>query len=78
MDLILDLVKDLPWFADILMMMGVLRMIFKPLFSIAHTLVGVTETKADDQALASFQASKGYAAIVWALDFFASVKLPKK
>lgn len=78
MDLILDLVKGLPWFADVLMLMGVLRLIFKPLFSIADTLVSATETKADDEYLASFKASKGYAVIVWALDFFASVKLPKK
>ena len=77
MDIVLDLVKGLPWFADVLMLMGVLRMIFKPVFSIAATLVGATETKVDDEALASFKASKGYALIVWALDFFASVKLPK-
>ena len=77
MDIVLDIVKSLPWFADVLMLMGMLRLIFKPLFSIIQTVVDATDSKVDDQYLAGIRNSKGYALVVWALDFFASVKLPK-
>lgn len=77
MDLILELLKTLPWFADLLMIMGVLRLIFKPLFTIIGTVVEATESKVDDSYLAGIKASKGYAIVVWSLDFFASVKMPK-
>lgn len=77
MDMILDIVKTLPWFADLLMLMGVLRLIFKPTFTIISSVVDATESKVDDQYLAGIKGSKGYAIVVWGLDFFASVKMPK-
>ena len=77
MDIILDIVKSLPWFGDLLMLMGVLRLVFKPLFNILGSVVDATDSKVDDQYLAGLKASKGYAVVLWALDFFASVKISR-
>lgn len=78
MDIILGILESLPWYGDLLLVMGTLRMVFKPLFSIIATVVKATPSKTDDKLLVELQSSNTYAILVWAIDFFASVKIPRK
>jgi len=45
--------------------------------SIIGTVVSSTPLRADDDALKAFKESRFYQILVWAIDYFASVKLPK-
>jgi len=60
----------------VLMLMGTMRSILKPLMTGLHEIAKVTPTQYDDNLLASFENSKAYTALCWVLDFLASVKLP--
>ncbi len=60
-----------------LVILGVFRVIFKPLMSFVQVYVKATPSTSDDAALASFEASKAYTTLVWCVDFLLSVKLPK-
>ncbi len=77
MEMFLDLVKSLPWFGDLMIIMGVLRIVFKPIFSIIATIVDATPTESDDKLLAEVRDTKAYALVLWTIDYFASVKFPK-
>jgi hypothetical protein len=62
----------------ILLIIGSLRVIFKPLFALAYAIASVTEDTKDDEAIKSIEEHKITKAIVFALDYIASIKLPKK
>ena len=75
MDVIMGILETLPWYGSLVLVMGTLRVIFKPLFSIIQTVVKATPSKTDDKLLTELKGSNAYAILVWAIDFFASVKL---
>lgn len=64
--------------AQIIMIIGMLRVVMKPLMSLIQAVVQVTPSLADDSFLAKILEHKVYKAIVYLLDWSASVKLPKK
>lgn len=66
-----------PHGATLLMVMGILRAVFKPLFAVAHAYVEATETPEDDAKLAEIEQSKLVKGIAFALDYVASVKIKK-
>lgn len=66
-----------PAFATLIVMMGTLRLVFKPIMTAINEVVGLTETKVDDEYLKKVLSSKYYKAICWLIDFLASVKLPQ-
>ena len=78
MDILLSILEGLPWYGDLLFGMGVLRAIFKPIFSVVQIIVSSTKTKTDDEALAELQESKLWALLVWFIDYFSSIKLIPK
>jgi hypothetical protein len=77
-DLILSLVQKWPVVSTVLMVVGVLRFINKPLFSFLRTFVLATPSKKDDQILDKVESSKVYKTICYILDWFGSIKLPSK
>lgn len=77
MEEFLDIIKDLPWFADAALIMGTFRIVCKPLFGILETIVKATPSQADDRILGEMRNTSTYRLLAWAIDYFASVKLPK-
>ncbi len=61
-----------------LTIVGVLRSVFKPLMSLAEAFVAAVPNPNAKAELETFEKSKIYAAIVWVVDFLASVKLPQQ
>lgn len=65
---VVSIAKDHPWIATVLLVMAALRMVFKPIMSLALSRRG--------PASSSPETSSWYRAIAWILDFGASIKLP--
>lgn len=65
------------WLTQVLVIMASLRVVFKPLMGLADALVIVIPGTKDNEFLEKIKKSKAYGIIVWIVDFFASVKLPK-
>ncbi len=76
--ILLELVSSHPAVASVLMGIGVLRAIFKPLMTVLDKYVESTPSAKDDEKLAKFYSSKAYKVVAWILDYTASIKLPKK
>ena len=74
-ELIQELILANPNLASVFVVIGVIRTINKPLFSIIRTIVEATPEKEDDKALDRFERSKTYKAILYMLDWFGSVKI---
>ena len=74
--LILSLVAQYPVLASVLLVMGGLRIVVKPLMGILHELAIYTPTQKDDELLGKVEASSFYKGLVYVVDWFASVKLP--
>ena len=64
--------------SKVLMVIGGLRVIFKPLMSLIQAVVGLSPSVKDDSILSMIIESKVYKVIAYALDWSASIKLPKK
>lgn len=66
-----------PYVTTILLVMGTLRAIFKPLTFLAEAYVKSTPDTKDDETLAEVENSKLYKGFAFVLDYLASVKLIK-
>lgn len=73
-----ELIAKYPVLASVVGVVGILRLIFKPLFSFFHSYVLATPTSRDDEFLVKVEKSKFYSVIVFLLDYIGSIKLPKK
>jgi hypothetical protein len=71
-------VEKYPILMTVFFVIGFLRAINKPLFTFLGTLVKATPTPKDDEILQTVETSKIYKAIVFVLDWTASVKIPAK
>ena len=78
MEQILELIAQYPVVSSILVVVGALRLVFKPIMTAIAAIVEVTPSKKDDDLLVKAQSSAVYKAIVWAIDYLASIKLPVK
>lgn len=78
MEIIMELAIKYPAIASVLMLMGVLRAVFKPLMSLLHAYVEATPSEKDNELLKKIMDSKAYSVIQYILDYTASIKLPKK
>jgi hypothetical protein len=63
---------------QVIAIIGSLRLIIKPLMGLIEAYVAITPTKNDDLLPAKIMESKAYKSIIYILDWFASLKLPKK
>lgn len=73
--LLLLLVGKFPMLTTVLLVVGTLRAVNKPLFALLHAFVEATPSTADDEKLAAVEASGIYKGFTFVLDWFASVKV---
>lgn len=73
---LIDLVSKFPWVAVVLLVVGIFRLVFKPIMAIVESIVLYTPTPNDDVALAKFEASGFYKALLWVVNYLLSIKLP--
>ena len=66
-----------PIILTILSIMGMARLILKPLMTFLHEMVVVTETTKDNEILDKVEASKIYKGLLFVLDYAFSLKLKK-
>jgi hypothetical protein len=79
MDVILGLFKSLPeWLMVVIMIMGSLRLVVKPVLELVKAIVLITPSKNDDELPAKIEKSGVYKAVIFVLDWFASIKPVKK
>ena len=57
---------------------GSLRVFIKPIMAAVETYVLYTPKTKDDEKLAKLKDSKGYKTFVFIMDWFVSIKFPKK
>ena len=72
--LLLDLVSKYPVIASIIAVVGILRLVVKPLMSIARAVAANTVSPKDDAVLDKVEASGVWKGLLWVLDYIASVK----
>lgn len=73
------LVVKYPVLATVLMLIGILRAIFKPIVTYLENRAAATPDTADDEKIKAVEASGWYRALAWVLDFGASIKVgPQK
>ena len=76
--MLLPLIAKFPVLASVLMVIGVLRLVNKPLFAFLRTVVDATPTPKDNEILVKIETSKAYKYVSFVLDYLGSVKLPQK
>lgn len=76
-DVILTFVNQSPTLSMLLMAMGGLRLVLKPIMAYYEKKVAESPDKADDEKLAKMKEAGWYKALAFILDYAASVKLPK-
>ena len=76
-DLVVKLLSGYPEFAAFLAMMGFLRAVNKPLFTLIQKAVDATDTKIDNETWSKIRDHKVMKSFLWLLDFTASIKIPK-
>ena len=76
LELIVSLAGKYPIVITIVSVIGVLRLVFKPLFTFLHAVVDAVPGDADNKLLDGFEKGKAYQVAKFVLDLFASVKLP--
>lgn len=77
-DLLAAQLAKVGWAGQLLMIVGGLRVLLKPLMSVVQAYVQYTVSPDDDAMLAKFMDSPVYKGLAYVLDWFASIKLPKK
>jgi hypothetical protein len=76
LELLTELITKWPWVHYVLIAVGVMRVVFKPLFSLLQAAALATPSPKDDSFLAAVMDSKIYKAVAYALDYLGSIKLP--
>lgn len=62
---------------QIVSIIGTLRLLIKPAMEILKVVVAITPSKSDDNLPEKVEASKPYKAVVFCLDWLASIKIKK-
>ena len=75
--ILLAMIAKYPIMSSILMAMGLLRAINKPIFALVQAFVDYTLTTSDNEKFEKFKNNAIVKKILWLLDYTASVKLPK-
>ena len=79
MDVLLPILQDLvskyPVISTIVFVIGVCRVVIKPLMSVARAVVDLTPNQADNAKLDEVEASSAMKTLLYVLDWFASIKL---
>ena len=75
--ILIDLVQRFPVLSTVLLIVGGLRVVLKPLMVYLEEHVASTPCPEDDEKLKKIKSSKWYRVLNFVLDYSASVKLPK-
>lgn len=75
--MLMEIMSQSPLLSMILMVMGGLRLVLKPIMAYYEKKVAESPDKADDEKLAKMKEAGWYKALAFVLDYAASVKLPK-
>lgn len=78
MDFFLEFLSKYPMVSMVMFYMSLMRIIFKPLCSLALEVTKATPSPKDEVVVEGFMNGKVYKAVAYALDWVASIKLPKK
>jgi len=79
MELILvEMIAKYPVVMSIVVIVGSLRLLIKPVFEFLIKVADSTETQKDNELLQKVMNSKGYSVVVFLVDYLSSVKLPVK
>jgi hypothetical protein len=70
-----DWVIKWPWLSTVIMVIGVLRVIAKPIMTLIESTVKATPSSADDAAWAKVYASLPFTWFCWLLNYTASIKI---
>lgn len=77
-ELILEFIINNQGAASFLVVVGLLRAVFKPIFAVVQAYVDHTPDKEDNEKLEKLKANRYYKMLVFILDYVTSIKLPKK
>lgn len=77
-DLILPFLMSNPHLAVLITVMSVARVVFKPACALVQLYVDATPGESDNQKWKALQEHKVFKAVAYAVDYFLSIKLPKK
>ncbi len=66
-----------PTIAALIVFMGTIRLVMKPIVSAIMQIVDMTETKSDNEFVQKIIESKTYKAVTWVLDYVGSIKVPQ-
>lgn len=69
-----QLAVQYPWIATIFMVVGVIRLVVKPLMELAKGVVASTPSTADDAMVANVESSKIYKTFLFVIDWLFSIK----
>jgi hypothetical protein len=75
--MIVNFAANYPIFVVIASVIGILRIINKPLFALLHAIASITKSEKDNEILAKVESSKAYALFCYLLDYVASIKIKK-
>lgn len=75
--ILIPIISKYPIVASILMVVGGLRVVIKPIMSALRSYVEYTDSPNDNVKLDKIESSKLYKTLSYILDYLASVKLPK-
>lgn len=74
---IVQLATQFPVLASIIFVMGLMRLVFKPLMEIIHNVVATTESPKDDAVLAKIESSIPFKVLAFLVDYIGSIKIKK-
>lgn len=77
MEFLLPYIQKYPTLMSVLIIVGGLRLIFKPLMGLIQTYVDYTPSQSDNEFLKKIMESFIYKKLVWVIDYLGSIKLPK-
>ena len=74
--LLTGLASKYTWLVAVLSVVGLLRLIVKPMVTIVETVVVWTTTTTDDEWLVRVKGGRVYRLVMWILDWLCSIKVP--
>jgi hypothetical protein len=66
------------WLLSLLLIVGSLRILLKPTFALLYAITSLTPNPKDEEIVKKIESHKILKAIVFVLDWFASIKINKK
>ena len=73
-NLVSQLAVQYPWIATFFMVVGVIRLVVKPLMELVKSVAAATPSPNDDAVVAKVEANKFYKGFLFVIDWLFSVK----